>query len=232
MSLAIIEEAPALDTFVSNREQARAAERETAKIRKDPHRRRRYLSHVRSDHSIIRSALATLEALLEHSDDTAGRVWPSQARLARLAGIDVRTVQRHLKELRDAGYLLVYVYAPVRDEATGKYVRRKTNRYYFTFCASPGSGHRVRRNRMSHLHDTDDVSNPSSRRNHRPLGAGGGSPGLVVENRKQKGAPLARQLPLPSGSWNDQKGCELCDFTRWVEDNAGFMHACTCSTTT
>ena len=78
--LSISADFQALGAFVPNREQVRTAERETKKLRKDPHRRRRYLSHVRSDHSVIRSTVATLEALLEHSDDTAGRVWPSQER--------------------------------------------------------------------------------------------------------------------------------------------------------
>ncbi len=92
-----------------NRSQARAAKRESRRLARDPHRRRKYLTHVRSNPSVIRGAVATLEALLEHSDDLAKPIWPSQERLAKLAHVSVRTVQRHLQELRDAGYLLVYV---------------------------------------------------------------------------------------------------------------------------
>lgn len=153
MSLSDFPDAPSLGAFQPSREQTRAAERESKRLRKDPRRRRKYLSHVRSDPSVIRGAIATLEALLQHSDDLAKPVWPSQRALARLAHVSVRTVQRHLQELRDAGYLLVYVYAADRDEASGRYRRRKTNRYYFTFTKSPGRGRRVRRNRSSDLDD-------------------------------------------------------------------------------
>src|SRR6266536_4929318 len=97
-----VDDLQALGAFMPNRQQLRAAERDTKKIRKDPHRRRRYFSHVRSDHSVIRAAVATLEALLEHSNDSAGPAWPSQALLAHKTGIAERTVQRHLRELRDA----------------------------------------------------------------------------------------------------------------------------------
>jgi hypothetical protein len=230
LSIAVLEDVPdvkALGAFVPNREQLRAAERETKRICKDPHKRRRFLSHVRSDASVIRSALATLEALLEHSDDSGSPVWPSQARLARLAHVDVRTVQRHLKELREAGYLLVFVYGANRDETTGRYRRRKTNRYYFTFCKTPGNGHRVRRNRTSHLHDTDDVSNPLGMSNPRPEGRGGESLGLVIEGINDR-VPPAPTPPPPGGTWSDQKGCELCDFTQFIFDESGCATHCTC----
>ncbi len=226
---------PSLGAF-ANREQLRTAEREAKRLRRDPHRRRKYLSHVRSDPSVIRGAVATLEALLEHSDDLAKPIWPSQERLAKLAHVSVRTVQRHLQELRDAGYLLVYVYAPQRDEASGRYRRRKTNRYYFTFCKTPGRGRRVQRNRRSHLHDTDDVLNPLGINNHRPVEGGGGGTGLVIEgvrhllgSRRAKSPPLAPPLPLPAGSWSDQKGCTGCDFTGWVLDSSAEATRCPCS---
>ncbi len=70
---------------------------------------------------MIRGAVATLEALLEHSDDLAKPIWSSQKRLAKLAHVSGRIVQRHLQELRDAGYLPAYVYAPQRVEASGRY---------------------------------------------------------------------------------------------------------------
>jgi hypothetical protein len=226
LSIAIDE--PTLGSFVPNRKQRRDSQRETAKLRKDKHRRRRYLSQVRADPSVIRSTVATLEALLEHSDDTASPVWPCQERLARLACVSVRTVQRHLKELRDAGYLLVYVYAPTRNERTGQYQRRKTNRYYFCFTSEPGNGHRVRRNGRSHLHDTDGVSNPLGISNHRPSGGGGGSIGLVIEGVRRLGGAKAPPPPQPS-VWSDDKGCDTCEFTGWVFDAEGLAGRCTCS---
>ena len=141
--------------------------------------------------------------------------------------MSVRTVQRHLQELRDAGYLLVYVYAAGRDERTGRYARRKTNRYYFSLCQSPGQGHRVRRKGRSHLHDTDEVSNLLGTSNHRPAGGGGGSPGLFIEGAKRlSGAPPSSQPP--SSGWSDDKGCNECDFTGWVFDIEGSASRCTC----
>lgn len=234
MSFTDLVDAPALGAFQPSREQARAAERESKRLRKDPHRRRKYLSHVRSDPSVIRGAIATLEALLQHSDDLAKPVWPSQKALARLAHVSVRTVQRHLQELREAGYLLVYVYAADRD-GSGRYRRRKTKRYYFTFAKSPGRGRRVRRNRSSYLDDTDDVTNLLGNSNHRPSGAGGGGIGLVIEglrtalgSRRAKSPPPAPPSPPPPGSWSDQTGCIACA-SGWVLDKSGAASRCTCS---
>ena len=181
MSVSVDEEKPAIGAFSPGRRQVRSAERQTSKIRKDPHRRRRFLAHVQSDATIVRGALATLIALIDHSDDTAGPAWPSQARLARLVGVDARTVRRHLAELRDAGYLLVFVYGANRDPATGRYSRRRTNRYYFTFCKEPGNGRRIRRKGRSHLQDSHVLSNPHGMSNHRPSGGGGGSSRLIIE---------------------------------------------------
>jgi len=48
-----------------------SAQREAKRFRKDPHQRCTHLSHVRRDASIIRAALATLEALLEHSNEVS-----------------------------------------------------------------------------------------------------------------------------------------------------------------
>lgn len=216
----------------------RDAERQTKQLRKNPHRRRQFLSRVRADHSVIRSTLATLEALLEHSDDTAGPAHPSQARLARLAGVDVRTVRRHLAELRDAGYLLVYVSPADRDAATGRYRRRRTNRYYFTLCNTPGGGKRRRRNRSSDLQGTEDLTNPCRDRNPRPVnGGGGGFSQPVLTYVKQKRD--ARRTSPPSapstnshGTWsNNNKGCPECDFTRWTFDETGLATPCACCST-
>jgi DNA-binding transcriptional ArsR family regulator len=233
LSVSPVESPEAVDEPTLNRRQSRAANRQTKRLRKDPHRRRRFLTHVRSDHSVIRSAIATLEALLEHSSDTADPVWPSQARLATLTGVDVRTVQRHLKELRDAGYLLVFFYSVERDLTTGRYRRRKTNRYYFIFCNSPGNGHRVRRNRRSHLDDTDDVSNPLGIGNHRPTGGGGGSSDVIVERNSHivtQGPFTSPVSRAQSSGWSDEKGCLSCDQTGWILAESGFATRCSCST--
>ncbi len=217
--------------IIPNRSQLRIAQREAKRFRKAPHQRRRYLSHVRRDPSIVRAALATLEALLEHSNDAADPVFPGQRRLAKLAHVSVRTVQRHLRELHKAGYLKVYCYPARRDPATGRYYRRKTNRYYFTFCSTPGRGHRVRRNRRSHLDDTDVVMNPLGISNHRPDGGGGGTSVAFDANRalQPRRSPSQPPPPLPIGGWSDQKGCSGCDFTAWVFDDAGNAARCSCS---
>ena len=65
-----------------NRTDRRAGQREAKRLRKDPHRRRRFLNHVRADGSVTRSAIATLDALLEFSNDSAGPVFPGERRLA------------------------------------------------------------------------------------------------------------------------------------------------------
>ncbi|WP_158657454.1 helix-turn-helix domain-containing protein [Blastococcus saxobsidens] len=225
----------------------RDAERQTRQLRKNPHRRRQVLSHVRSDHSIIRSTLATFAVLLEHSGDDAGKVWPSQVRVARMLGVSVRTVQRHIRELRDAGYLLVYPSPPVRDEATGQYRRKRTNRYYFVFTKTPGRGRRRARSRRSHLHDTDGVSTTYVVSNPRPVDGGGGvgSPsssgkqGLrpssrrswVPRRRQGSSPPSAPVLPGALPGWSNDKGCATCDFTEWIFDEAGRTTPCTCSRT-
>jgi DNA-binding MarR family transcriptional regulator len=217
--------------IIPTRSQLRDAQREAKRFRKDPHQRRKYLSHVRRDPSIVRAALATLEALLEHSNDAADPVFPGQRRLAKLAHVSVRTVQRHLRELHEAGYLKVYCSPAQRDPATGRYYRRKTNRYYFTFCSSPGQGRRVRRNRRSHLDDTDDVTNPLGLSNHRPDGSGGGTADSFDASRtsKSRRSPSQPPPPLPVGRWSNQKGCSDCDFTAWVFDDAGNASRCSCS---
>ena len=222
-----VEDSAAIGAFMPNRPQRRSARRDTRKLRKDPHRRRKYLSHVRSDHTVIRSTIATLEALLEHSSDTADPVFPSQRRLATLVGCDVRTIQRHIQELRQAGYLLVYVYAPERD-ASGRWHRRKTNRYYFTFTKTPGNGHRVRRNRRSHLNDKDVVMNSPSSNNHPPVEGGGGGLGLLMEMRKKKVTPSASRSSLDIGVSSDSRGCEVCDHSGWIFDDANVVRRCSC----
>jgi DNA-binding MarR family transcriptional regulator len=218
--------------IVPTRSQLRDAQREAKRFRKAPHQRRKYLSHVRRDPSIVRAALATLEALLEHSNDAADPVFPGQRRLAKLAHVSVRTVQRHLRELHEAGYLKVYCSPARRDPVTGRYYRRKTNRYYFTFCASPGQGHRVRRNRRSYLDDTDVVMNPLGLSNHRPEGGGGGTAAALVASRESRSrrSPSQPPPPLPINHWSDQKGCRECDFTAFLFDyETNSATRCSCS---
>ncbi len=49
-----------LADVIPTRSQLRNAQRKAKRFRKDPHQRRKYLSHVRRDPSIVRAALATL----------------------------------------------------------------------------------------------------------------------------------------------------------------------------
>jgi len=228
LSISAVEETPALGAFMPNRTDRRDGQREAKRLRKDPHRRRRFLNHVRADGSVTRSAIATLDALLEFSGDSAGPVFPGQARLAHDTEQSTRTVQRHVRELREAGYLLVYVYEPQRDAETGRWRRRKTNRYYFTFCKTPGNGRRVKRNGRSHLHDTDDALNPLGISNHHPVGVGGVTQDLFLKSSDHTVPPSPR-LPASQTPWSDNKGCQLCDFTRFVFDDAGNATRCSCS---
>jgi hypothetical protein len=49
--------------------------------------------------------LPTYLCLLDHTD-TRGRCWPSINRMARILGLCRRTVERHIKDLCDAGLVL------------------------------------------------------------------------------------------------------------------------------
>ena len=211
-----------------SRADRRAGQKETKRLRKDPHRRRRFLNHVRGDGSVTRSAIATLDALLEFSNDSAGPVFPGQKRLARDTEQSTRTVQRHVRELREAGYLAVYCYPPERDPETGQWRRRKTNRYYFTFCKTPGNGRRVRRNPMSHLHDTDDGMNPLGISNHRSEGSGEVTNDCLASEQEHR-APTAPTLQPDRWTWSDQKGCASCEYTTFVFNDDGTATPCSCT---
>ena len=185
-----------------------------------PTRRRRFLKRVRSNPTITRAALVTLEELLEYSDDTAKKVWPSQLRVAKLTHVHVRTVQRHVKELKDAGYLLIFGSRAVRDPATGRWHRKKTNRYYFCTPKSQAVGNRKMRNACSDLHDTGAPLNDTYQETRRPFGPGGGLP-LVEKYELTKARSRAVFV-------SDHHGCERCNKTRWIERQDGSVERCQC----
>lgn len=82
--------------------------REAKKLALSPFRRRKLMAAIRSDATVTRSALVTLEALLDHAGDDAHKCWPSQERLAEMTHVHVSTIKRHTKELAKAGHILVY----------------------------------------------------------------------------------------------------------------------------
>jgi DNA-binding transcriptional ArsR family regulator len=50
-------------------------------------------------------AIGTLCVLSDHANSKSGLCWPSMNRLARILGLSVRTVQRHLHLLKDQGLI-------------------------------------------------------------------------------------------------------------------------------
>ena len=50
-------------------------------------------------------AIGTLCVLSDHANSKNGLCWPSMNRLARILGLSVRTVQRHLHLLKDQGLI-------------------------------------------------------------------------------------------------------------------------------
>ena len=50
-------------------------------------------------------AIGTLCVLSDHTNSKSGLCWPSMNRLARILGLSVRTVQRHLHLLKDQGLI-------------------------------------------------------------------------------------------------------------------------------
>ena len=50
-------------------------------------------------------AIGTLCMLSDHANSKSGLCWPSMNRLARILGLSVRTVQRHLHLLKDQGLI-------------------------------------------------------------------------------------------------------------------------------
>ncbi len=177
-----------------SRQERRVAEQESKRF-SDPHRRRKFLSAVRGNATITRSAIATLEALMSHSDDAGKKVWPSQARLAHITSVSVRTVQRHLAELAQAGYLLIYSSPPKIDQRTGQYISRRTNRYYFSL-KKQGTGTRKRRNPRSDLHAKEAPVTLIGIETSRSVGAGGfvSSFEYISHDRFKPRKPLETQM--------------------------------------
>lgn len=218
-----------------NRTQRRSESRESARILGDPHRRRKLIERIRSDATITRPAIATLTTLLDYSDDYAKPVWPGQKVLAKLCTVSPRTVQRHIAELRDAGYLVVYGQKPKKDH-TGKFASRKTNRYYFRLVKVTGLGRRVMRMSRSHLPAIGGHDIPLSNGTPDARAIGGGSSGCSYAEKRTraqdgrfKKQAASFVLNLPRGTWSDSKGCDHCDFTTWVENKAGEMIRCSCA---
>jgi DNA-binding transcriptional regulator YhcF (GntR family) len=127
-------------------------------ISRNPFARRKLIAAVRSDATVIRGAVVTLEALLDHAGDDAHPSWPSQARLAEMTHVHVSTIHRHLQELSEAGYIQIYGFKPRQNAETGKF-KRKTNRYYFCTRKRDGIGRRKLRNRTQNLDSTGATRN-------------------------------------------------------------------------
>jgi hypothetical protein len=67
--------------------------------------------------------LPTYLCLLDHCNSKTGRAWPSINRMATILGLCRRTVERHMKDLVDAGLVLR------NDQKRGRRGRFSTRRY-------------------------------------------------------------------------------------------------------
>ena len=67
--------------------------------------------------------LPTYLCLLDHCNSKTGRAWPSINRMATILGLCRRTVERHMKDLVDAGLVLR------NDQKRGRRGRCSTRRY-------------------------------------------------------------------------------------------------------
>jgi DNA-binding transcriptional ArsR family regulator len=67
--------------------------------------------------------LPTYLCLLDHCNSKTGRAWPSINRMATILGLCRRTVERHMKDLVDAGLVLR------NDQQRGRRGRFSTRRY-------------------------------------------------------------------------------------------------------
>ena len=67
--------------------------------------------------------LPTYLCLLDHCNSKTGRAWPSINRMANILGLCRRTVERHMKQLCDAGLVLR------NDQKRGRRGRFSTRRY-------------------------------------------------------------------------------------------------------
>ncbi len=67
--------------------------------------------------------LPTYLCLLDHCNSRTGRAWPSINRMAKILGLCRRTVERHMRQLVDAGLVLR------NDQQRGRRGRFSTRRY-------------------------------------------------------------------------------------------------------
>jgi hypothetical protein len=84
---------------------------------------------------VVRHTRATPAQLADYLAGFKARgqgAWPSQKHLAERFHVCVRTIQRWLRQLVDAGVLAVEHFKPVQDHITGRW-RRRTNRYRCAF---------------------------------------------------------------------------------------------------
>ena len=88
-------------------------------------------------------AIGTLCVLSDHANSRSGLCWPSMNRLARILGLSVRTVQRHLHLLKDQGLIEFverrrnkgryssYLYRVVHIVRTTRHGRRVGSRFLY-----------------------------------------------------------------------------------------------------
>jgi len=84
-----------------------------------------YNEQVADEEKVRGGELAVWLALADHASET-GYCWPGVARLARKCGVDVRTVQRHLRSLEGKGILHTKIEGG-----------RSTNGYYLPVVPGP-----------------------------------------------------------------------------------------------
>ena len=82
-----------------------------------------WLNQVLADHSLPAAAFKLAYCITQHINRKSRTAWPSQARLAKAIGLDVRTVRRLAEQLATAGHLDVEVHQG----------GQRTNDYRLTF---------------------------------------------------------------------------------------------------
>jgi hypothetical protein len=93
------------------------------------------MAAVRRDQSLTATAIRVVEHLATYGNPDGSSTYPSEARLATDLGLSTGTVSRAVCEAEDAGWLRVLRWRPIRDPATGCWLRRHTNTY--TLCLKP-----------------------------------------------------------------------------------------------
>jgi Helix-turn-helix domain len=114
-----------------------------------PHATRaRYTAHV------VRHTRATPAQLADYLAGFRARgqgAWPSQKHLAVRFGVCVRTIQRWLRDLLEAGLVRVTKSKPYQDLLTGRW-RRKTNQYRCRFKTRQPSTREKTRSDLGDIH--------------------------------------------------------------------------------